>query len=321
MHPEIEELTKIDRLAREGAKRILLRASDARGMDAESLASRLRASLEKHLLRYKPDAARQEVESFIDGLNADELLLVMACENGDERAWNDLIEGYRSTVLSAARGACASESEAEELAGSVWAELYGLRERADGARAGKLLYYSGCGSLGGWLRAVVGQMRVDIHRRTSRLVQTEEAGEFDRAVGEDVDGDAWRAAPPPNPENELAEVETKRTVMSALGRSISELGDEDRLLVKLYYLDGLRLKQAGALMGFHEATASRRLSRIHGDIRARVERILIDEAHWTREETNRALAEIATSGADTEEMQDLLTKGSPTVEEPKKVPE
>lgn len=321
MRSETRALTKIDRLAREGAERMLVRASDARGTDADSLARRLSATLEKYLFRHQPDASQQEAGNFIDSLNADELLLVMACERGDEHAWHDLIEGYRATVLSAARSACSGEAEAEELADSVWAELYGLRERANGGRAGKLAYYSGCGSLGGWLRAVVGQMRIDVHRRTSRLVQTEEASEFDRAIDDKREGDAWRAVPPPNPENELADIEASEAVMDALGRAVSELDDEDRLLVKLYYLDGLKLKQAGAVLGFHEATASRRLNRIHKDIRVRVKSILIDEARWTVEETNQALAEIAASGGDTRDVQALLTKGARANDEREKFSE
>lgn len=321
MHSETEQLTTPDRLAREGAARLLLRASDSRRTDIPSLVSRLRRTLDKYLLRRRPDAASQEIESFIDALNADELLLVMACERGDEQAWNDLMERYRATVISAARGASAGEAEAEELAGSVWAELYGLREREDGSRAGKLAYYSGCGSLGGWLRAVVGQMSVDRHRRSSRLVQTEEAGEFDRAVSDHEQGDAWRADQPPDPENALADAESMRAVAEALARAVSELEDEDRLLVKLYYFDGLRLKQAGSVLGVHEATASRRLARAHAALRSRVESILIDEHRWTREETAQALAEIAASGAETDELRSLLDADAPALAAREKISE
>ncbi|HEX7956956.1 MAG TPA: hypothetical protein VF508_08445, partial [Pyrinomonadaceae bacterium] len=174
--------TDVEQLVREGAERMLARAAEVRALDAEALAPRVRATVEKYLLRHKPDAGAAEVSGFVDALHADELVLVVACERGDASAWDDLVGQYRATVLSAARSSSAGEAEAEELAGSVWAELYGLRERADGRPAGKLAYYSGCGSLGGWLRAVVGQLAVDRHRRTSRLVQTEEPAEFDRAA-------------------------------------------------------------------------------------------------------------------------------------------
>ncbi|HXI62812.1 MAG TPA: sigma factor-like helix-turn-helix DNA-binding protein, partial [Pyrinomonadaceae bacterium] len=76
-------------------------------------------------------------------------------------------------------------------------------------------------------------------------------------------------------------------------RALAELPDEDRLLMKLYYFDGLRLREAGAVLGVHEATASRRLTRIHGDVRQQVETILMKEHGWTKAEAARSLSEVA----------------------------
>ena len=292
--------SNVEQLVKEGAARLLARATEARRLKPEEVAPRVRASLEKYLLRGRADASAKEVGDFIDSLRADELLLVLACERGDEAAWNELMEQYRATVISAARSASAGPAEAEELAESVWAELYGLRVREDGSRAGKLAYYSGCGSLGGWLRAVVGQFAVDRHRRTSKLVQTEEDADFDRAAGESHEAEGWQAAAPLDPESQLAEAEAGRAVERALAGALSTLDAEDRLLVKLYYFDGLRLKEAGAVLGVHEATASRRLTRLHGEIRKRVESSLTAEHNWTREEVARAFAEAAHTQADTD---------------------
>jgi hypothetical protein len=62
--------------------------------------------------------------------------------------------------------------------------------------------------------------------------------------------------------------------------------------VKLYYFDGLRLREAGAVLGVHEATASRRLTRVHAELRHEVERILIEQEGWTKTETERAFSEV-----------------------------
>src|SRR5688500_12382842 len=299
----------IEQLLREGAARLIARAGESRSLGAEAVLPRVRATLEKYLLRHQPDAPAKEVGEFIDRLHADEFLLVVACERGDERAWADLMERYRATVMSAARSAGAGEAEAEELAGSVWAELYGLRERADGRPAGKLAYYSGCGSLGGWLRAVVGQLAVDRHRRTSRLVQTEEPSEFDRAAAESHEQDGWRPPPALDPESALAESDATRTVEEALAGALGGLDAEDRLLVRLYYFDGLKLKEAGAVLGVHEATASRRLTRIHAEVRRRVEATLAGERRWTREEVARTLSEVAHAHTDAD-LRAMLAPGA-----------
>jgi len=291
---KLKKSAHTDESMRGAVAQLLARADDTHALDAEELMPRIRATLDKYLLRDCPDAPPRDVEQFIERLHADDLMLVVACERGDEAAWGGLMERYRSTVLSAARGASASESEAIELAQSVWAELYGLRERPDGRPAGKLTYYSGCGSLGGWLRAVVGQMGVDRHRRSSRLVQTEEAADFDRLAGEArADEDGIRGQTALDPEHALAQTEAAQSVHAVLTQALGELAAEDRLLVKLYYFDGLRLREAGAVLGVHEATASRRLTRLHTEVRRRVEAFLVAEHGWTKQETVQTLAEAA----------------------------
>src|SRR5262249_24549587 len=156
----------------------------------------------------------------------------------------------------AARAASSNEEMADDLAQSIWAELHGLKARADGTPSGKLAYYSGAGSLGGWLRAVVGQLAIDQHRRQARLVQTEEDSDLDRlAQGSDGEEDALNVFhSSPNPEQALAGQLAAADVEKALARTIAELDAEDRLLVKLYYFDGLRLREAGSVLGVHEAT-------------------------------------------------------------------
>jgi len=288
-----------------GAKRLLARAANSRSLEAGSLSARLQTAVDKYVLKDDRSPHPQPIDSFLDSLHADDLCLVIACERGDQAAWNDLVEGYSATVRSAARTASSNEAIADELAQSVWADLHGLKAREDGKPAGKLAYYSGAGSLGGWLRAVVGQLAIDQHRRQSRLIQTEEDADFDRlarnAEGEPETFSALHSSP--NPEEALASDLAAADVEKALARTLGELDAEDRLLMKLYYFDGLRLREAGAVLGVHEATASRRLTRIHGAVRQRVEAILMKEHGWTKAEATRSLAEVATHlQADVEPM-------------------
>lgn len=250
---------------------------------------------DKYIFKHDPAADAAAVNSFLDTLHADDLCLVLACERGDDHAWNDLFEGYGATVRSAARSASSNEAMAEDVAQSIWAELHGLKAREDGKPGGKLAYYSGVGSLGGWLRAVVGQLAIDQHRRQTKLVQAEEDSDLDRMALDDADGNGDGAyQPSTTPEDLLANNLASADVEKALGQALAELPDEDRLLMKLYYFDGLRLKEAGAVLGVHEATASRRLTRIHGEVRQKVETLLMKEHGWTKAEAARSLSEVAT---------------------------
>jgi RNA polymerase sigma-70 factor (ECF subfamily) len=284
-------------LARAGAQRLLARAAETYGLDAAALTPRVQATLDKYLLRDAPHSTPAAIEAFVDELRADDLCLVVACERGDGAAWDDLVNRFGATVRSAARSATGHEDAAEDLAQSIWAELHGLRIRADGAPAGKLGYYSGRGSLGGWLRAVVAQLAVDQHRKTARFVQTEEDAELDRlAQDAETAGDAHHLTDgAASPEQDLLTRRAARDVQAALAQAVGELPAEDRLLVKLYYFDDLRLREIGAMLGFHEATASRRLARAQTDLRRAVEKHLQQAHGWTREETAHSLAEAAAS--------------------------
>jgi RNA polymerase sigma-70 factor (ECF subfamily) len=301
--------SKIQTLVDEGAARLLKRASDSRSLGRESLAPRISAAVEKYLLRNDPDTSKADISKFIDDMQADDLCLIIACESGDENAWNDLVERFTATVRSAARSASANEDAAEDLAQSIWAELYGLRTKKDGKPASKLAYYSGRGSLAGWLRAVVAQLAVDVFRKQSRLVQTEEDTDLDRLARDANVGEGrpvLAGAGIPTPEESMSNRFAQTDMQQALNRAVQELAAEDRLLVKLYYFDNLRLREAGAVLGVHEATASRRLTRIQTDLRKRVTKILIDERGWTQAETEKSFAEVA-QHLDTD-LEGLLTK-------------
>lgn len=283
----------IDGLLNEGADRLLARATENRLLGREHLVTRIGAAVEKYLLRDNPGTSKDEVRKFIDELQADDLCLIVACERGDEKAWAELVERFTPAVRSAARSASSSEDAAEDLAQSIWAELYGLRTRSDGRPASKLAYYSGRGSLAGWLRAVVAQLAVDTFRKQSKLVQTEEDADLDRLAQEVQVAEGQPAlAGMQNPEESMSNRYARTEMQQALSKSVQELNAEDRLLVKLYYFENLRLREAGAILGVHEATASRRLTRIQTDLRKRVSEILVGERGWTKAEAERSFSEL-----------------------------
>jgi RNA polymerase sigma-70 factor (ECF subfamily) len=286
---------QIEKLVADGTTRLLARAENSRSLKAELLERRIAAAVQKYLLRDDADTPAKDISGFIDGMQADDLCLIVACEQSNENAWSELVERFTPTVRSAARSASANEDAAEDLAQSIWAELYGLRIGKDGKPSSKLAYYSGRGSLAGWLRAVVAQLAVDSYRKQSRLVQTEEDSDLDRLTRDlpMTEGQAVIVSALQNPEQVISNRFAEEHIQNALSTAITELVAEDRLLVKLYYFDDLRLREAGSVLGVHEATASRRLTRIHSDLRKRVSQILIDEHGWTRAETERTFAEVA----------------------------
>jgi RNA polymerase sigma-70 factor (ECF subfamily) len=274
---------------------LISRAADSRGLVSADLLSRIEKCLGKYLLNDNPNASHNEIKTFVDEIRADDLCLIIACEKGDEKAWEYLVANFDSTVKSAARKISANNDDAEDLASSIWAELYGLRQDAEGNKKSKLAYYSGRGSLAGWLRAVVSQLAVDEYRKQSRFVQVEENREFENLAEESSNNSDNHNVihHADNPEDLLTNEQTSRDVALALKEAVAALDAEDRLVMKLYYFDDLRLKEIAAMFGYHEATASRKLVRIQSDIRKSVEKKLRTQHGWNESEVKRYLSETA----------------------------
>jgi RNA polymerase sigma-70 factor, ECF subfamily len=279
----------------ESVARVVSRAENSRGLTAEDVRLRVEKALEKYLFRDNENASAAEIKAFVDELRADDLCLVLACERGDETAWTELVKTQDATVKAAARRISPKAEDADDLASSIWAELYGLKHDKDGKLKSKLSYYSGRGSLGGWLRAIVGQLAVDQFRKQSRFVQIEESREFENLANESSEKseNSTVISHSDNPEHIFTEKQTTRDVSEALNSAISELGADDKLLLKLYYYDELKLKEIGQTFGYHEATASRKIVRIQTEIRNAVQKTLKTQHGWSEEEVKRYLSETA----------------------------
>ncbi len=184
-----------------------------------------------------------------------DLDLARACVEGDEQAWERFIHEYRP-VLHRAAGAMAPGGSAQDLADELFADLYGLRER-DGERQSLFRYYQGRSSLATWLRAVLAQRYVDrirASRRTEPLPDEELMP-------------ATPARPTPNSEGSRC----RAAVREALESTVAALAPRDRLRLRCYFSQGLKLAAIGKMFGEHEATASRQLARIRKDLRQAVE--------------------------------------------------
>jgi len=293
----------------EAIARLVSRAENSRGLEAKDLRGRVVKSLEKYVTGDDENVSGAEIKAFVDELRADDLCLIIACERGDETAWNDLVKDFDSTVKSAARKISGNNEDAEDLAGSIWAELYGLKHDKDGKLRTKLSYYSGRGSLGGWLRAVVSQLAIDEFRKQSKFVQIEENREFENLANESSEKTENNSvvSHSDNPEQIFSEKQTQKDVSEALKKAVAELEAEDRLILKLYYFDELKLKDIGAALGFHEATASRKLVRVQTEIRKSVEKILKNQHGWNELEIKRYLSDAASKiGINLEKMFAIL---------------
>jgi|DewCreStandDraft_4_1066084.scaffolds.fasta_scaffold05919_3 RNA polymerase sigma-70 factor (ECF subfamily) len=234
-----------------------------------ALATALRNAVGQGLARHFCGAARAQlarrlVAQHCQRLHAEDLALVAACAAGYEPAWNFFLERYRPALRRAARAmAGANSCEGEELADSLWAELYGIRDSTS-VRRPLLDYYHGRSSLLTWLRAVLAQRYVDWWR-AARRAQPLERDETGPPA-------SWPSAAPAADElPEPDRVELVARFERALRAALASLTPRDRLCLAYYYLHELTLAEIGRLLAEHEATVSRRLERVRRQIRTAVE--------------------------------------------------
>src|SRR6185436_3320094 len=135
----------------------------------------------------------------------------------------------------------------------------------------------------------------DQYRKQSKFVQIEETREFENLAEESTNhsGSDQVVHHAENPEELLTEKQTGEDVSAALRTAINSFEPEDKLILKLYYFDDLKLKDIAATFGYHEATASRKLARIQTDVRKAVEKELKKNHGWSDNEVKKYLADAA----------------------------
>src|ERR1700726_4200666 len=85
--------------------------------------------------RYLPPGASQaEPAELHASLRLEDLVLARACARGNEQAWEDFLNQYRQKLYAAAAAIAREESAARELAGGLYADLFGIRRADDGGR-------------------------------------------------------------------------------------------------------------------------------------------------------------------------------------------
>lgn len=255
--------------------------------------------------------AEDSISHCISNLRASELCLAIACEKGDEAAWRGFDSEYRHAMQGAARALTRDEAEAEDLIQFVFGELYGVRLDGD-RRLSKLAHYSGRGSLGGWLRAVVYQAFIDRKRQTSRFEQVEEVAEFDRLANEAAAYVNGRLSVAISQPDDIEDARLRQATEEAMTQAFAEIEPRDRLLLNYYYFDDLTLREIGSMMGVHEATISRWLAKAQREIKRKTEEILQRGYGLRRTEVAECLQIAARAELDVRRL--IVDVNSPSIE-------
>jgi len=178
-----------------------------------------------------------QIEFELAGAGAGDVALVRRCLRGTRTAWDDFAREYQDVVVRAVRHALirlcrrAPVQDVENVVQEIFSSLL-----EDSGR--RLKQYSGRCSLKGWLRAVA-------MRRTVNYVRDER-----RRRGRPLDEHLLFI-----PESRRSEAdETMAERIRRLDASLDRLNVRDRLVLRLYYLDGVPLKSIAVLLGVSRNT-------------------------------------------------------------------
>lgn len=205
----------------------------------------------------------------VSRLALDDLYLATACARSDERAWHELSTIHFDFMREFPRRFLPGPA-ARDVADEVIADLW---ER------GRIRQYEGRSTLRTWLGTVVAHAALNTRKAMARFVP------LDPRPPRTLDEVAV-AADCVEPASEQAAA----LLRELLSKAVHELPPENRLLLQLYYEQGLTLEQLSVTLRASSAAISRRLKRTREEIRAAVEAL-------ARQHTG-ASAEVLRDGLD-----------------------
>jgi RNA polymerase sigma-70 factor len=240
--------------------------AESRASDWKLTHLQFNAAVERSVRKRFTACARTEVavEEYLDTLHVEDLALASSCMQGSEPAWEHFIQSYRPYLRASAASITKnsrSGTDAQELADSLFAELYGL---VDGKRGETSLfrYFHGRSSLRTWLRTILAQRHIDRLRQARRWKSLESEHDDERpGITKSVNP----APIDPHRDRYL------HRFLASLTDCLATLDAEDRKRLELYYAREKTLAEIGRMLDEHESSVSRNLERARRELREKVE--------------------------------------------------
>jgi RNA polymerase sigma factor (sigma-70 family) len=220
----------------------------------------------------------EELQGYLSTLHLEDLALTCACADGATEAWEHFFSTFRSYLRACAAvmlKRSATSPEAQELADSLYADLYGLTAEKRGTL---LRYFHGRSSLKTWLRAVLAQRHIDTIRAGKKFADLEDDhGDGDGAIRRPNPGSGLGGVADSASNAEIGDPHRERYLRlfrGALELSLKNIEPQDAARLRMYYAEEKKLAEIGRTLGEHESSVSRHLEKVRKELRAAVEEIL-----------------------------------------------
>ncbi|MFO0552725.1 MAG: sigma-70 family RNA polymerase sigma factor [Polyangiaceae bacterium] len=227
------------------------------------------AIVRKALLRGAPSESSARV-AFLDRARADEVWLAASCAAGDAPALEDLERTIRPEIQRIATRSRRSAVDADDLLQQVFQKLLVSDEKGPP----RILEFNGQGELKAWLRVVATRTVVDIARKKSGHEDAHNDADAVMAiVGESAD-----------PEIAYLKRHYRTQFVEAFQASLQGLAPEDKVALRLHYVERLTVDQIAAVQSVHRATAARRVQNAREDLLASTRRRLVTALRMSQAE-------------------------------------
>lgn len=211
----------------------------------------------------------------LDSLRAADLWLAAHAAWGVPEAQRAFEEHCLRDVPRHLQARRASAAQAEEAVQRLRHHLL----LPSGGRPPRLLDYAGRGELRGWVKVAAVRNWLNLERETRR----EHVGVSDDRLVDQAAGDL---------ELDFLKGSFRESFHRAFLAAVAALPGEERLVLKMYYLDRATMEDIGRVVGAHRITVLRRLERTRA---------------WLADETKRRIAhEHALSGTEVESLVRLI---------------
>jgi len=190
--------------------------------------------------------------------STEDLFIAWAAARGDGQAVRR-IDALIAEIAPSVRRIDGTPAFVDEVSQAVRVRLL----VAEPGSAPRIASYSGRGPLAGWIRAAATRVAIDLKRSAAPAL-----------AGDDLLGDLVSGEPDPA----LRHLKTlhRADFQTALAEALAALPDRQRAVLRLHYVDGLRLAEIGKLYGVHESTVSRWVTRAAEEVADQARRRLTE---------------------------------------------
>lgn len=248
------------------------------GLEYEAFAHGTLDTVRMGLARLGLESTTEQLGQALERAAGADLYLARACEADSSEAWARLHGVFEPLLRAVARRRGAGADEADDLAGSVIAQL--ATPPPSGAARTILGTYNGAGSLRGWMSVILLRRRAGEARKRSSL-RLDEQRDLPTQ-----DGRGPGRLTPTDPADGLEDAETAVRLKAALERGWNTLTRREKLALVLKYAQGLKQRHMATLLGIGEPRVSRLVSQALGKLGSAVLRT--DAREDALEEPRRA---------------------------------